>query len=106
MLKPRFNWDCDETGCCVFSGGTEDYDIYMGKCHERPWDPNVILLAEYGLDYEFDNAEAFAKHLEGMSDRSATEQEVLGRALTFVQCFFPTPERWTLNELRKDDAEV
>ena len=41
MLKPRFNWHCDTAGCCVFAGGTEDYDIYMGECHKHPWDPGV-----------------------------------------------------------------
>jgi hypothetical protein len=106
MLTPRFKWHCDEPGCCVFTGGTEDYDIYMGKCHERPWDPQVILLAEYGMDYEFDTAEEFAKHLEGVNDMSAAERDALGTALTFVQCFFPTPERWVLNEMRKNDAAI
>lgn len=105
MLKPRFDWHCDTAGCCVYAGGTEDYDIYMGKCHEHPWDPSVILLTEYGLDYEFDNAEAFARWLEDVDDKSAAEREVLGRALAFVQCFFPTPERWTLNELAKASKE-
>lgn len=103
MLKPRFKWHCDKPGCCTFVGGTPDFDIYMGKCHERPWDPQVILLAEYGLDYEFDNAEAFAKHLEGMSDRSATEQEALGRALNFVHTFFPTPVRVAMDRLAKGE---
>lgn len=102
MLKPRFNWACIEPGCCVFSGGTAEYDIYMGKCHERPWNPGVLLVAATGLDYEFENQEAFAKALEAIRD----EDDALGRALAFVQCFFPTPERWALNEARKNDAAV
>jgi hypothetical protein len=106
MLKPRFEWTCLDAGCCVFSGGTAEYDLYMGKCHERPWNPGVLLVVANGLDYEFENQEAFAKYLERMSDRSATEPEALGRALAFVQCFFPTPERWALNEARKNDAAV
>ena len=36
---------------------------------------------------------------------SAAEREELGHALTFVQCFFPTPERWALNELAKANTE-
>lgn len=103
MPEPRFDWRCIEPGCCVFAGGTEHYDIYMVKCHERPWNPGVILLSDDGLEYEFKNAEAFAKHLEHADNRSAAEREALGLALTFVQCFFPTPERWALNEMRKEE---
>ena len=107
MLKPRYNWRCDTAGCCVFVGGTEDYDIYMGNCHERPWGPAVLLVGEEDMQYEFENQEAFAKNLEEVDDRSAAERAKLGLALTFVACFFPTPERVTLNELRKqDDAAV
>lgn len=105
MLKPRFDWRCYTAGCCVYTGGTEDYDIYMGKCHERPWDPQVLLIHEDELDYEFENQESFAHWLEKVDDKSAAEREALGRALTFVQCFFPTPERWTLNELAKASTE-
>ena len=106
MLKPRFEWGCREPGCCVFAGGTDKYDIYMGKCHERPWDPTVLLLDGEELQYEFENQESFAKNLEEVDDRSAAEREALGHALTFVQCFFPTPERWALNEERKNDAAI
>lgn len=102
MLKPRFDWKCYEPGCCVYTGGTEEFDIYMGKCHERPWDPSVILVGEDELQYDFENQESFAKNLEKVDDKSAAEREALRRALTFVQCFFPTPERWTLNEMRKE----
>jgi hypothetical protein len=105
MLTPRFDWHCDTAGCCVFSGGTAEYDIYMGKCHEHPWDPLVLLIDESGLGYEFENQEEFARHLEEVNDRSADEREALGRALAFVQCFFPTPERWALNELAKGNTE-
>lgn len=105
MLKPRFKWTCIEPGCCVFSGGTEEWDIYMSGCHKSPWQPGVLLIRDDGFDLEFENAEAFAKHLECVDDRSAAEREALGRALTFVQCFFPTPERWALNELAKASAE-
>lgn len=104
MLKPRFDWICYDTGCCVYVGGTEDYDIYMGKCHQRPWDPQVILVGESDRQYEFENQESFAKHLDKAAHSDA-EREALGRALTFVQCFFPTPERWTLNELAKASTE-
>ena len=62
-------------------------------------------MAEYGLRNEFENQESFAKHLEGVNDMSAAEREELGHALTFVQCFFPTPERWALNELAKANTE-
>ena len=65
MLKPRFEWHCDAEGCCVFAGGTEDYDIYMGKCHEHPWDPGVIIVADGDLDYEFDNAGALGVERTG-----------------------------------------
>lgn len=110
MLAPRFEWDCHNKGCCVFSGGTEKYDIYMGKCHERPWDPQVLLVTWDGLDYEFENVEGFARWLEEVNDRKEVDDEVdddaLGRALAFVLCFFPTPQRWALNEARKEDANT
>ena len=105
MLEPRFNWTCYEPGCCVFSGGTADYDIYMGKCHERPWNPGVLLVIADGLDYEFENRESFASWLGDADDKSGAHREALGHALAFVQCFFPTPERWALNELAKANTE-
>ena len=105
MLKPRFDWTCYDIGCCVYVGGTEDYDLYMGKCHLRPWDPQVILVDGSDPQYEFKNQESFAKSLDKAAQHSAAEREALGRALNFVQCFFPTPERWTLNELAKASTE-
>lgn len=105
MLKPRFKWDCSEPGCCVYVGGTDKYDIYMAMCHQRPWDPMVLLADEEGCQYEFENQESFAENLEKVDDRSAAEREALGTALTFVQCFFPTPERWALNELATASKE-
>ena len=44
MLEPRFRWPCYEEGCCVFAGGTAEYDIYMGGCHAKPWDPSIVLV--------------------------------------------------------------
>lgn len=108
MLKPRWKWSCDEVGCCVFVGGTEHYDIYMGKCHDKPWDPAVLLIGEEShLHYEFENQEQMAKSLEEVDDRSAAEREALGLAANFVACFFPTPERVALDALaREEDAAL
>lgn len=47
MLSPRWEWNCDHAGCCVFVGGTEDYDSYTlyletGRCwknHSVSGDP-------------------------------------------------------------------
>ena len=106
MLEPRFNWTCYEPGCCVFSGGTAEYDIYMGKCHERPWNPNVLLVGDDDDYYEFTNQKEFAERLKEEEFWGPETRETLGHALAFVQCFFPTPERWALNEMRKDDAAI
>ena len=101
MLRPRFNWGCVTPGCCQFVGGTEDYDIYMGECHEKPYSPCILLVHEYGLDYEFGNQKEFASFVESV----ATEDEVgrLGLALTFVQCFFPTPVRVAMDKMAKGE---
>lgn len=104
MLKPRFEWDCSEPGCCVFCGGTDRFDIYMSRCNESPWNPGVVLVEEDSICREFESQEAFAHALEGINDWSATDRADLKAALTFVQCFFPTPERWALNEIRKEEG--
>jgi len=103
MLEPRWEWRCEHTGCCVFVGGTEDFDIYMGKCHERPWDPMVLLIKDDRLEYEFETQGAFAKNLDKIDDRSGAERAALGLALTFVQCFFPTPERVAMDKIAKGE---
>lgn len=106
MLNKRYHWNCNEQGCCVFVGGTEDYDIYMGKCHERPWDPAVLLISDEGQDYEFETQERMHKHLEEVNDVSASERAKLGMAADFIRCFFPTPERVALDALAREVREL
>lgn len=101
MLRPRHPWSCAESGCCQFVGGTEDFDIYMGKCNEQPYDPAVVLVSNEGCEYEFGNQKEFASFVESV----ATESEIgqLGLALTFVQCFFPTPVRVAMDRMAKGE---
>lgn len=90
MLKPRYEWTCEAPGCCVFMGGTEDYDIYMSHCHKRPHNPMVTLIGpDEHDDCEFDNQAALASHVESHGD----EQPKHAAALLFVQCFFPKQEQ-------------
>ena len=108
MLKPRFPWMCGESGCCVFVGGTRDYDIYMTNCNRRAWNPGVLLVPEEAFMFiEFNDVdELIHKHKQLLETPSKEDREMvekLGLALTFVQCFFPTPERVTLDQIRKDE---
>lgn len=100
MLTPRFRWTCYEPGCCVFMGGTQSFDIYMGNCHTRPYNPLIILVSDDGLDYEFEDVNAMADH------QGVKEDEALGLALTFVQCFFPTPERLMLDQIVREEGRA
>lgn len=100
MLTPRFKWECDVAGCCVFMGGTEHYDIYMGKCHERPYNPLVLLVSGDGLDHEYEDVGQMA------DSKLAAKDEALGLALTFVQCFFPTPERLMLDQIVREEGRA
>lgn len=101
MLRPRHPWSCTESGCCQFVGGTEDYDIYMGKCNEQPYDPAVVLVSDAGNEYEFGNQKEFASFVESVATKSEIGR--LGLALTFVQCFFPTPVRVAMDKMAKGE---
>jgi hypothetical protein len=101
MLRPRYQWTCSETGCCQFVGGTDGYDIYMGKCNENPYDPAVVLVSDGGCEYEFGNQKEFASFVESVA--TVPEVERLGLALTFVQCFFPTPVRVAMDKMAKGE---
>lgn len=84
-MTPRWDYG-DEVGGwqerTLFLGGTNHFDIYVD------FEGNLRLTCG-----------------PMCNDMSAAEREVLGHALTFVQCFFPTPERWALNEMAKANTE-
>jgi L-ascorbate metabolism protein UlaG (beta-lactamase superfamily) len=64
MLEPRKPWTCTTEGCCVFMGGTAEFDIYMANCHKKPYDPHVLLVPVDGVMYtEFNSVGHFEREM-------------------------------------------
>jgi hypothetical protein len=108
MLEPRTKWPCSTVGCCVFVGGTAYYDIYMGRCHEKPYEPHVILVPIDGTMYtEFTSVSDFERQMADPDSMILQEYpkkpDELGAALTFVQCFFPTPVRTAMDKMARGE---
>jgi hypothetical protein len=105
MLNRRFEWNCSDPGCCVFMGGTDKFDIYMGECHKRPHDPEVLFLTGCGADFSFANRadmECWVKEHGDVCDcplndectcaahfPSDEEKADFITAVLFVRLFFP-----------------
>lgn len=87
MLKPRYEWECNEPGCCVFMGGTADFDIYMADCHVSPHDPHVLFVGYVGLAYEFKTIKKMDESMP--SYRDYHDYDALLAAQVFVHLFFP-----------------
>lgn len=103
MLKPRFNWNCSTKGCCVFVGGTADYDIYMSMCHERPYDPMVVFVAEQGEMFDFESQADMDEQIDKWEQTDTVPDKAVLTAQNFVHCFFPSIERIALDALAREE---
>lgn len=107
MLRKRFKWDCNTKGCCVFVGGTDDYDIYMTNCHRSPYDPMVVFVADWGEAFEFESQVDMDEQMDKWAYTGAWPDEVSKEALltaqNFVHCFFPSPVRVAMDRLARGD---
>lgn len=107
MLKPRFNWNCSTKDCCVFVGGTADYDIYMAMCHERPYDPMVVFVAQHGGLFDFENQAEMDAQIDKWAYTGAWPDEAAREAVlaaqNFVHCFFPSPVRVAMDRLARGE---
>lgn len=92
MLNKRYEWSCNEPGCCVFMGGTADFDIYMADCHKLPHNPHVLLIREGGMQYEFETVKKLDElvvRVANGEDDDYHDYDALLAAQTFVHLFFP-----------------
>jgi len=108
MLEPRKPWTCTTEGCCVFMGGTAEFDIYMANCHKKPYDPHVLLVPVDGVMYtEFNSVGHFEREMADPESQLLHQHRdkvsELGAALTFVQCFFPTPVRVAMDKMARGE---
>jgi hypothetical protein len=87
MLNKRYEWVCSEPGCCVFMGGTADFDIYMADCHKSPHNPHVLLIGDVGMQYEFTDVKNMDEFMPIYRDYH--DYDALLAAQTFVHLFFP-----------------
>lgn len=87
MIRPRYEWGCIEPGCCVFMGGTADFDIYMADCHKSPHNPHVLLIGDVGLQYEFETVKKMDEVIPNF--HGDADYDALLAAQAFVHLFFP-----------------
>lgn len=119
-MEKRFEWHCREPDCCVFVGGTEQFDIYMAHCNTQPYDPSVVFCGS-GEKCEWDNQADMDAAIdkvvaEGPCECLTTgactcpvwrmgksDLDALVAAQHFVHNFFPSPVAVAMNKIRNGE---